>query len=474
MTLSDRNAHAVATRSVGTLPKTGQASVIVPVGALGAGIKAEHVARGIAMGADAIACDAGSTDSGASYLSRGVSKVSREAVKKDLAVLIEAGHRAGIPVLVGSCATAGTDAGVDWTAEIAAEIARELGIAPRIILLKSEQSAATLCERNALGKIRPLPPMGPLDDAVIDRCDHIVALMGPEPYIEAIKMGATIVLGGRTTDTAVLAAVPLMRGCDVAASWHAGKIAECGGLCTSEPDGGGVLMRIGSDSFEIEPLNADTACTPYTVSAHMLYENSDPFELYEPGGVLDVRMARYEAVDDRVTRVTGMAWRSMPYSMKLEGATAGPSQTIMFVGIADPIVLGSVDLFVERLHTKLIQRVADTIGDEAGDFDISLRAYGWNGVSGRAPRAADRPPHELGMMFVATAASQEIATRIAKTCNPYFFHFPLHRGKELPSYGFPFSPAEVERGPVYEFLLNHVVEVEDGLELVRIETYGED
>ncbi len=40
---------------------------------------------------------------------------------------------------------------------------------------------------------------------------------------------------------------------------------------------------------------------------------------------------------------------------------------------------------------------------------------------------------------------------------------------ELPSYGFPFSPAEIERGRVYEFRLNHVVEVDDPLELVRTE-----
>jgi hypothetical protein len=45
----------------------------------------------------------------------------------------------------------------------------------------------------------------------------------------------------------------------------------------------------------------------------------------------------------------------------------------------------------------------------------------------------------------------------------------LNRGKDLPSYGFPFSPAEIERGTVYQFYLNHVVIVEDPLELVRTE-----
>jgi hypothetical protein len=37
----------------------------------------------------------------------------------------------------------------------------------------------------------------------------------------------------------------------------------------------------------------------------------------------------------------------------------------------------------------------------------------------------------------------------------------------LPSYAFATSPAEIERGPSYEFLLNHVVDVQDATELFR-------
>jgi hypothetical protein len=50
------------------------------------------------------------------------------------------------------------------------------------------------------------------------------------------------VLDGCTTDTAVLAAIPLMRGAGTAQAWHAAKIAECGGLCTVNPGLGGLLM----------------------------------------------------------------------------------------------------------------------------------------------------------------------------------------------------------------------------------------
>ena len=76
-------------------------------------------------------------------------------------------------------------------------------------------------------------------------------------------------------------------------------------------------------------------------------------------------------------------------------------------------------------------------------------------------------------MFVATAATQELATRIAKTCNPRFFHFPLDKGMELPSYAFPFSPAEIERGQVYSFSMNHIVAIDDPLELTRLAWAGD-
>jgi hypothetical protein len=438
-------------------------SILVPVGALGAGISGELVDRAIARGVDAIACDAGSTDSGPSYLFRAVSKVSRQAVKRDLEVILRASQAAKIPLLIGSCGTSGADAGVDWTADIAREIAREHGLKPKIALLYSEQNGEVLKRKNAAGAIRPLPPAGPVSDEAIDACAHIVALMGPEPYIRALSEGADVILGGRTTDTAVIAAVALMRESNVAAAWHGAKVTECGGLCTT--GGGPVILHVDGTGFEVEPVDPSSRCTPETVSAHMLYENSDPFLLTEPGGVLDVREADYQALDNRVTRVTGMKWSSRPYSMKLEGASGGPFQTIMFIGIEDPFVLKSLNRFETRLLRRLRDRAERTIG--AGDWDISLRIYGWNGISGQ-PRPHDAPvPLEVGVMFVATAPTQEKATLIAKTCNPSFFHFPVEPGIEMPSYAFPFTPAEIERGQVFEFRLCHVVDTADGFELVR-------
>src|SRR6266404_6843467 len=103
----------------------GEIKIIVPTGMLGGGVHRHHVLYGIACGAHAIAVDSGSTDSGPSYLTRGVSKMNRESIKHDLEVLMSEANRAGIPLLVGTCGSSGTDAGVDWTRDIAIEVAGE-------------------------------------------------------------------------------------------------------------------------------------------------------------------------------------------------------------------------------------------------------------------------------------------------------------------------------------------------------------
>ncbi len=442
-------------------------NILVPVGALGLGVKESDVFARVGE-AHAIACDAGSTDSGPAYLATGNAKYSRDSIKHDLSILMRAQAKAGIPLLIGSCGTSGCDQALDWTRDIALEIAQEHGLNPRIALLYSEQSPELMAAKAVEGKITPLAPMNGSEPELFLSCDHIVALMGPEPYIAALKAGADIVLGGRSTDSAVLAAVPLMLGAGAAVAWHAGKVAECGSLCTTHPREGGVMITVGQDDFTVEPLGPNNQCTVETIAAHMLYENSDPFLLHEPGCILDVSQAVYEAVDERIVRVTGSKLETRPYTMKLEGARGCGYQTLMLVGIQDPEVLANIDRFMAQMHEVLTARVHANMGDRAGAFDISLRAYGWNAVCGEKLDAQTAVPREIGLMFVATAATQEIATQIAKTCNPWLFHLPLNACQELPSYAFPFSPAEVERGRVYEFKLNHVVHVEDPMEWVRI------
>jgi hypothetical protein len=118
--------------------------IIFPSGMLGAGFSAESVKRGIAMGAAAIAIDGGSTDSGPYYLGAGTAKTDASAVERDLRILLAAARENRIPLLVGSCGTAGTDGGVDWVADIAARIAAEDRLSFRMARIYSELDAGTV------------------------------------------------------------------------------------------------------------------------------------------------------------------------------------------------------------------------------------------------------------------------------------------------------------------------------------------
>ena len=445
-------------------------SVIFPTGMLGGGFPAETIKRGIELGADAIAVDGGSTDSGPYYLGTGTAKTTEAAVERDLHVLLTSAREADIPLVVTSCGTAGTNAGVDWVAGIVDRIAREEHLRFTLSTIYSEQSADSIIAALAAGAVEPLPPAGPIDAQVLRSCTHIVGLMGFEPIADALAGGADVVLAGRATDTASVAALALMRGLPPGPTWHAAKTVECGGLCTTNPQGGGVLVDIDDTGFTVQPLDANSACTPTTVAAHMLYENADPFRMREPSGTLDTSQATYRAVDRRTVRVEGSAFEpATQHTIKLEGSVIAGYETIALVGIRDPHVLRELDTWIETLDTILADRVQALLDLDHTDYATQLSAYGHNAVLG-ALDPDTTTPREVGVLFKARAHDQATATAIAKIANPLLLHFPLRDANHLPSFAFATSPPEIERGPAYEFVLNHTIDVRSPVELFRTET----
>ncbi|MBS5547564.1 MAG: acyclic terpene utilization AtuA family protein [Lachnospiraceae bacterium] len=443
--------------------------VFIPYGALGAGISEEAFQAGLDLKPDIISCDAGSTDSGPFYLGTGNCKYSKASIKTDLRRMIIGAHKAGIPITIGSAGTCGTDNGVDELGQICEEICQEEGIhGKKLVKIYTEQSSERLADYYAKGKIRPLGNAPQIDASVFEECTHIVALSGAEPFIEALKNGADIVICGRATDTAVIAALPLLYGCDEASAWHGAKVCECGSLCTTVPVDGGVFLTVGDDYFTVEPTAAESRCTVYTVSAHLLYENSDPIHLVEPGVFVDTSQCQYEQINERTVKVTHTRLEhTHPYTMKLEGASESGYQTVSLVGVRDPKIMENPEIWISRL-SEYMENKLHKLGFPFEDFSYQLRAYGWNAVYGGAVPQGYRP-NELGVLLTVTAKTQELATQVAKAFNPMLLHFPLNWEQPLPSFAFPFSPSEIQRGKIYEFRLNHIVEIENPLELVRFE-----
>ncbi len=445
-----------------------QVRILVPSGMLGSGFPPEIVTRGLELGADVIALDGGSTDSGPYYLGTGTAKTTAAAVARDLRLLLRAAATAGIPLVIGSCGTSGTDSGVDWVAGITRGILAEEGLDLRVATIYSEQRAADLKAHLDRGRTHPLPPAGDLDAATLDSCRHIVAMMGHEPIAEALAGGADVVLAGRATDTAVVAAFPLMAGMPAGPTWHAAKIVECGAQCTTNPRSGGVFATIDAGGFVIEPLDPTVACTPTSVAAHMLYETVNPFSMREPAGTLMVADATYRALDDRRVRVEGSRFEPADqHTIKLEGARVTGYETMSFTAIRDPHILGQIGTWAALLRRLIVERVTQTLGLGTGDYAFDIRLYGHDAVLG-AIDPDPRPPREVGVMLLVHAADQATATAIAKIANPYMLHLPTPDMSYLPSLAFAFSPAETERGATYEFALNHVVDVDSPTSLFRI------
>ena len=443
--------------------------IMTPVGMLGAGWDESTIERGLALGVDVITVDGGSTDSGPFYLGSGTAKTTAKAVARDLRSLLRAAARADAPLIIGSCGTSGTDSGVDWVGGLVDEILAEEGLDLRVARIYSEQTAAGLKEALDAGRIHPLPPLGDLTAETLESCSHIVGMMGHEPIVAALEAGAQVVLAGRATDTAVAAAYPLMKGAPAGPTWHAAKIVECGGQCTANPRAGGVYTVIDATGFTIQPLAADNACTPYTVAAHMLYETVNPYRMREPDGTLDVREATYVAVDDRTVRVEGSRFDvAEQHTIKLEGARITGYETMSFTAVRDPLILADVEGWAALMLGQARQWVRSTLGLGDDEYAVDLRLYGHNAVLDELEFETG-PPREVGVMLLVNAPDQATATAVAKIANPLMLHMPTRAMDYLPSLAFPYSPAEVERGPAYEFVLNHVVDSTTPTALFRTE-----
>lgn len=441
--------------------------VLIPAGALGLGYDRAALARGVAQRPDIIAIDGGSTDSGPSYLGRGVSKYSRASTKAEWRDLMQARAQAGVPLVIGTAGTCGADSAVDWLAEITREIAREEGMPVKVATLRSGQTPAAVKAALAKGQVRALPAAPEISSEVLDACTNIVALAGVEQVSAALATGADIVIAGRTTDTAIIAAMPIMRGDHAGAAWHGAKVGECGALATTHPNSGVIQIDFDATGFVVEPMHSDAAATPYTVSAHMLYENSDPFILHEPGGHLDVTASEYEALDQRRVRVEGSKWVPGRYTVKLEGARVVGYQAVGLAVIRDRRYVRNARAWAADVAEQVSDRIRSRMGLADGEFDVELRLIGMDATLGPIENRHELPV-EVGILGILTCPTAEQAAEAAKILNPYLLHHPLTEDEPMPTFAFPFSPAEMQRGELYEFCLNHVMELDDPMSAFRL------
>jgi Acyclic terpene utilisation family protein AtuA len=446
-------------RGIGLTAWMALMKLLSATGMLGSGFLESSIVRGVDQGAAMIGCDSGTTDFGPHLLATGRAHFSRAAVKRDLGIIIEQARRTGIPVVIGSAGGSGSDSGVAWMSDVVTEIAGERDLHFTLARIHAEQSKDTVRSMLAQDRVRALAPRQELTDEAVEASLHMVAMMGAEPIQAALTGGADVVIAGRASDAAIFAALPLLAGHDPGLCWHAGKILECGAAAVVQrtaPDSMMAVMHAGG--VDIEPMRADYRCTPQSVASHTLYENADPFNLVEPSGVLDTLETRYEAVSERAVRISGSRFRvADEYTVKLEGARRVGYSTVIPGAIRDPLIIGQLDAWLVQLDEAIRGRLEQTL--KPGEtYTIATHVYGRDGVMGGLEPVQRVEGHEVMLLWDVISDSQELSHSIASALSHMAVHNPIPEWHGLISgVAYPFAPSEIDRGPVYEFHLNHVL-----------------
>lgn len=438
-------------------------------GQLGYGVPRPAYRRGLELRPAYVGADMGSIDPGPHSLGSGIPVAGRLSRRSDLELLLTTSLANGIPLIIGSAGTAGADAHLLDTLGLIRDIAESRDLKFDLALIHAEIEPRRVAEWLRLGRVSPFRGGPSVTEEAVLGSAHIVGQMGVEPFIRALDAGADVILAGRACDAAIFAAPPIRAGYDPGLAMHLGKLAECTSQCAEPAGRDAVMGYLRDDHFLIESLNPGRRCTPTSVAAHGLYEQANPFEVVEPGGRLDLSTSRYEAVDDRVTRVSGSRWvPQSPYTIKLEGAALIGHRAFSMGGVRDPILIRQLDRVAEATRTT-VQGVFDHEIDP-DSYSLKFRLYGRDGVLGERETAIEDPGHEAFVLIDVVAPDREVAHAICGAAKQYFLHAPyegiLGTGGNL---AIPFGPDIHDGGPVYRFSVYDIVEVDDPFELFPME-----
>ena len=430
--------------------------IVALTGILGYGYSEEALNIAFSEKVDYIGVDAGSTDPGPYYLGSGRSFTNRGAVKRDLALALPKALEQKAPFIIGSAGGAGSFEHVNWLKEIILEIAKEKGLSFKLGTVYTDVSKEYVLEKTRSGKTIDMSSEIPLSEGEIEKSVRIVSQIGTAPIIKLLDKKADVILCGRACDTAIYASPCIYEGYDPGLSFHMAKIMECGAMCSEPVSAADIMQGYMYDGyFELRPANPIRKCKVDRVAAHTLYEQANPYLIYEPDGVCDLTGSKFVQVDERTVRVSGSSFKEAEKkTLKLEGVKLSGYRTICPAAIFDTATIENID--------NIIKKVTDFIGENTkgtlspGDYKINFKMCGSKESS-------------LGIIIDVVGKTQEIADTVCALLRSRMLHCDYEGRKcSAGNLAFPFSPSDIHAGEVYEFSVFHLVEADSLAETAKI------
>ena len=344
-------------------------------------------------------------------------------------------------------------------------LAEEQGVADRLrIALVTGDSLyesldSTLASGQELGHLETGRPLSDVRDRVLSANVYV----GAAPIVEALGMGANVVIAGRVTDTSVTLA-PMMHRFGwspddwdrLAAGVVAGHIIECGTQCTggnftdwhtvpSFTDIGYPLIEAHPDGSFVVTKHPGTGglVSVDTVAEQLLYEMGSPAYL-SPDCV-----ARFDSVHleqegpDRV-RVSGIKGERPPERLKVAISYADGYRAVGRMLVSGPDTL------------RKARKAAEIFWEAAGGMDAydsaSTQFVGWD--ASHPPLGAEEPSEVLMQVAVRDQDRRKIEVGFAPTVVGRMlgsipgFTMPSDQGRPRPSEVVGHWPALIDRASV--------------------------
>lgn len=426
-------------------------------GLLGYGYDRSALYKAFEEKVDYLGVDAGSVDPGPYYLGSGNSFTERGAVKRDLEDALLLAIKNKTPFIIGTAGGSGSMVHVNWLRDIVKEVADEKGLKFKLGLIYTDVDKGYIIKKIKTNKVIPLGKQLKLDENQVQKSVRLVSQIGVAPFIEMLKAGVDVIIAGRACDTAIYAAPCILNGFDSGLAFHMAKIMECGALCADPAAASDVMQGYIRDTyFELRPPNPLRRCTTERVAAHTMYEQSNPYYIYEPDGVVDLRKSIYEQVDERTVRIKNSKFKeSEKKTLKIEGVRSAGFRTICIGEIKDPYTILRIDELFRLALVFVHENIGGGISKE--DFSVRLRKYG-DTTSGTG----------IGIIIDVVGKTQQIADTVCTLVRSKLLHSDYGANEITPrrkstagNIAFPFSPSDIHMGEVFEFNVYHLVEVED-------------
>ncbi len=253
--------------------------------------------------------------------------------------------------------------------------------------------------------------------------------LGAEPLVEALKLGAQIVVSGRVADPSIFMApmmyefgwdaldhVPLGRGNGL------GHLMECGAQVTGgyfadpgfkdvprpwdlafpiievESDGSAVLTKVTGTGGAVNLM---------TVKEQMFYEVHDPANYITPDAIVDFTTTRLEQIGPDRVRISHLSGKPRTPTLKVSiGCAEGYIGEDMFF-YAGPGAMRRAELAKQILEERF--KIVELAAEE-----LRIDFLGLNAIHG-AMTPADAPePYEVGVRVAARTKTREEANKVGR------------------------------------------------------------